>query len=269
MAIEYETMKSNSIQKGNPHKLTIHQHIFPRHALRRFAVDDQLQVKRVGMQGVLTLDTKSKFFCAKRAWDQRTETLLSHEIEKSFADIADMLVANKITSFTSSMCDVLRQFYALCADRHHFHINPVPDTGFNLISGSNLTVDEQEHLEKMGVYFVRPDGKMPGRMLAGIHMMGRRMHMMRSSDYKSWGIWKSDEGEYVVSDNFTEVACLPISPNLFLMANSPNFVLDYKNLAELNAATIMRAKNYYFARDFKLTPILRNTIPFSNLQITA
>jgi hypothetical protein len=257
------------IQKGNPHKLTINQHIYPRHALRRFAVNDQLQIKRVGMQEVLPVNTKSKIFCAKRAWDQRTETLFSHQIEKSFADIADMLVAGKIASFTSSMCDVLRQFYALCADRYYFHINPAPDAAFHSMSGSNLTVDEQEILEQKGYHFLRPDRKMPGRMLAGIHMMAHRMHMMRSSTYQSWGVWKSDEGEFVVSDNFSDIVCLPISPNLFLMANSPNYVLDFKNLAELNAATIMRANKYYFARDFRTTPILRRTIPLSNLKISA
>lgn len=257
-------MIPSPVQKGNPHKLTINQHIFPRSGLKRFAIDDHVQLRRVVNPTIIPARTDLNIFCANRAWDQRAETLFSHGVEKSFSNIADGLAAGTVTSLSSDMCEVLREFYVLCSDRYHFHTYREPDAEFQDMSGNkDLTLDQQEALEKKGVFFVRPDGKIHGRMIAGIHMMGRRLHLMRNAHYKTWGIWRAQAGEFVIPDNFTDMTCLPISPTIWLMANSDNSFLDYISVAQLNSMQITRARSYYFARNFDSCPVYKRTIPQS------
>jgi len=66
---------------GNPREFTIDQHVFPVESLSRFT--DQgglLMVRRNDPQRVLKLRPTNVMFCAKRAWDERTEKGLMKQI---------------------------------------------------------------------------------------------------------------------------------------------------------------------------------------------
>ena len=63
--------KFDPVSKGNPHELTIDQHIFPKKSIDRFYNQDGLlQVKR-GNKIFNTNSGNDGIFCAKRVWDQR------------------------------------------------------------------------------------------------------------------------------------------------------------------------------------------------------
>jgi hypothetical protein len=257
-----DAIKAEPVQKGNPHQLIVKQHIFPRQSLSRFAENGRVAVRYVGKQEENRVKTENPLFCAKRAWDQRSETLLSHDTEQSFAKLVDKLVAGAVTSLTEEMNEVVTDFQELCYVRYDAHLNRQPDTGFAGVSGNeDLMPDQQEILEKKGMYFIGQNGKMPGRMITGIHMMAHQMYRHRQCIKRTWGIWTAEVGEFVVPDNFMKIVCVPVSPTIWLTANSPNHSLNYKRVAQLNAFHIRRAHRYYFTRDFDVSPIYKRCVP--------
>lgn len=259
MTTIYKRVKMISVQKGNPHQLVVNQHVLPRQSLRQFAIDDFVRVRLVGQQESVGLKTNDKIFCANRAWDQRTEKLHSKEIEDGFAELAEKLLTRQIIEFDQSMNQVATDFYDLIDERYKVHLTPYEDVAFPGVSANDLTLDQQELLESKGVMFVGPDGKMSGRTIAGIHMMGRCMHRRRI-DTPSWGVWLAQDGEFIVPDNFTDRLCLPIGPCMWLMGNRRSLTLNYRGVGQLNAFHMSRAHKYFFARDFSASPVYRRTV---------
>lgn len=74
-------------QKGNPHKLTIDPHIFPKACISRFAGQDGTVHIRKKSGDDLQLDPDNLFFCARRLWDQKTEAVLMKSIENRYQDL--------------------------------------------------------------------------------------------------------------------------------------------------------------------------------------
>lgn len=99
-------MRSLKPQKGNPHKLTMHQHIFPKQSIARFTnATGFVQTRRThGIHSEeLSLKPKNPFFCAQRVWGQKTESIMMRDIEARYQKIADQIVANFIRSLDTTM----------------------------------------------------------------------------------------------------------------------------------------------------------------------
>ncbi|QJQ03436.1 hypothetical protein C798_25325 [Herbaspirillum rubrisubalbicans Os34] len=250
--------KPRPVQKGNPHNLTVKQHIFPRKGLQRFAMEDVVRVRLIGKQEPIFCKTGDTLFCANRAWDQRSEVFHSRDIEVDFAQLTDKLISGEVRKLDSAMNLIATDFYDLMDERYKAHITPYEDETFVGISANDLSLDEQELLESKGIMFVGPEGTMSGRTIAGIHMMGRRMYRRRI-DVPLWGIWHAQGGEFIVPDNFSENMCIPVSPSIWLMAEKGSLTLNFREVAQLNAFHLYRAHRYAFARDFDFAPVYRRT----------
>ena len=256
--------KFEKTQPGNPHGLTVNQHIFPRSCISRFEnADDRVEVKRVGnFQNTFTAVAEDPMFCARRVWDQRTETLHSKSIESTYARIADELAEGRLASLDSNRNEAISHFYDLCKDRYEATCNPHPDVKVGDVLGDpQLDKDKQERLERLGMLFVRPDGTMPGRMLAGIKIAARGLYSRRVGSYPSWGVFRAQDGEFVVPDNFMVVRCIPVTPSIFLFADSADHLVGFEAVAELNAIHIARAAKFCFSRNFDSCPVVKRTIP--------
>jgi hypothetical protein len=249
---------------GNPHGLTINQHIFPRSGIARFENrDGRVQVRRTAAyQRIFTVKPVDPMFCAKRVWDQRTETLHSRSIETNYAALADMIASGKVKQLDASMSKIVSLFHDLCCSRYEASRNPHPDMHFNRTTGDpDLNQDKQEMLEKMGVLFIRPDGKMSGRSLTGMQIVAKSLHLSRAEVFPPWGIFRALEGQFIVPDNFMVARCIPVSPTIIMLADLENNDLRLEAVAELNSFHIARAGKLCFARDFSACPVTKRTIP--------
>ncbi|MBG7622096.1 hypothetical protein I5R65_21700 [Herbaspirillum sp. AP02] len=251
--------KPAPVQKYNPHKLIVNQHIYPRKGLQRFAMEDFVRVRLIGKQEPISCRTGDKLFCANRAWDQRSEVLHSRDIEVGFAELAEKIISGEVRELDAAMNLIAADFYDLMDERYKAHITPYEDEAFPGVSANKLTVDEQEVLESKGIFFVGPEGTVSGRAIAGIHMMGRRV-FRRRIEVPLWGIWRAQGGEFIVPDNFSENMCIPVSPSIWLMAEKRSLTLNFRGVAQLNAFHLSRARRYAFARDFDLAPVFRRTV---------
>lgn len=74
-------------QKGNPHKLTINQHIFPKACISRFARENgTVQVRRKCGEQDQWVTPGNSYFCARRLWDQKAEAVFMKAIEDRYQD---------------------------------------------------------------------------------------------------------------------------------------------------------------------------------------
>ena len=87
-------MKYEKTQKGNPHRLTVQQHCFPRRSIARFADSNgvvHVHIVRAGRTAFLT--PEDSIFCARRTWDERAESGFMKKIEDVYGTYIDGLTA--------------------------------------------------------------------------------------------------------------------------------------------------------------------------------
>lgn len=254
-------MKYEKPQKGNPHNLTIKQHVFPRASIERFYNSNGfVSVFRKEHGEVIPLRSSNEFFCAKRVWDQRTEVSIGKQIEDEFQALVRGIESGAVTVIGHFEKRVVEEFYSLWRSRHRFLTHGLDDISLNGINGESLTIDQQELLEKRHVIFFR-DGVMPGRFVAGIHVVRYIDSFLQSNFNMQWGIVRSVDGEFIVPDCFEDMMIVPITPRIALMADQSNSIITRDEVAVVNRMAIERSSKYYFARDFSSCPVISYVPP--------
>jgi len=258
-------MKYEKNQKGNPHELTICQHIFPAKSIARFTnksgvVDESgvVEVKLIAESKIIKIKPKAKLFCARRIWDQRAESGYMKKIEDNYQSIAGSIVNGILNKIGQKEKPVINDMFAIWNIRAFQKNLPIQEQKINGITGvaKNLTIDEQELLEKNHVGFIQPDLTFPGRQLAGIHIQ-QNLDMWREQlKDAEWGILRASNGEFIVPDNFSNIRILPITPKLCLYSPSNNQVLGIEQVAIINKLALDTANKYYFAHDLSKCPRL-------------
>lgn len=241
-------------QDGNPHKLSIFQHVFPRTCIERFYnVDKRVKYKDINLSGFERYNSKNRRFCAERLWSQRAETVLSRKIESEYQLLADKIVSGEVEKLETSMQSVVTKMYQLWRARCIL-LRYNPNESFSKIvftSGSNLTIDEQEILESQGVSYRNNDGTMPPRMLNEIYIIGDRLYANRSGDdTMTWGICKAPEGfEFLCPDASIDKTLLPVSPRICLISGLENQTFNYHGLGYFNRELLDGVHRYWFAKN--------------------
>jgi hypothetical protein len=254
-------MKYEKPQKGNPHNLTIKQHVFPRASIERFYDSNGFVSVFSKSQGkVIPLRSSNEFFCAKRVWDQRTEAFIGKQIEDEFQALVRGIESGAVTVIGHFQKRVVEEFYSLWRTRHRFLMHGLDDISVNGIAGEFLTVDQQELLEKHHTIFFR-DGVMPGRFAAGIHVMRYMDSFLQSNMNMQWGIIRTVDGEFIVPDCFEDMMIIPLAPTVALMADQPNSIITRDEVAVVNRVAISRSSNYFFARDLSSCPVISYAPP--------
>ena len=254
-------MRSQKPQKGNPHKLTFYQHIFPKQSIVRFTNSNgYVQVRQT--QGTrnqdLYLKPKNPFFCAQRVWDQKTESIMMRDIEARYQKIADQIVANSIRSLDTTMSVAVTDMYLLWSLRHQYSLRPNQDVTMNGVKPERkLSIDQQEILEANGYIFINPECALPGRFITGINIF-RQFDMERILMHgKYWGIVRSSNGEFLVPDNFCEYSVVPLTPTICLVEGVKDQTIGYEQVASINREAIKNSHQYIFGRDLKKCPALK------------
>jgi hypothetical protein len=246
-------------QKGNPHKLTIDQHIFPKTSIARFAGEHgTVQVRRKDGEHDLWLLPGNSYFCARRLWDQKAEVVLMKVIEDRYQGVASGIVAGDVTTLDAAMNAAVTDMYLLWALRHERYLNPLPDVRMNMVAPEReMSLDTQEILEANGYVFTSPDNTIASRFMTGLRFiieMGRERQRMAG---KRWGIQRSTDAEFLVPDNFSAYSVLPLSPTIALMEGHDDQQLGFKQVADINGQAVHGSRRYYFARDITRCPILK------------
>lgn len=249
--------KPEKPQKTNPHKLVIDQHVLPLASIARF----------VDSKGRVSLHDKARgkvrpakpndpVFCAKRAWDQRAEAGYMKGIEDAFQAIAAKIIDGTVSTINFAENIIVNHFYALWYIRARLRTLETQEIQLNEVTGPgrNLTQDEEECLEKIGILFIREGGKMPARQMNGIQI--QRWIDAYTSDSLSavkWGIIQAQEGQFIVPD-VSAHTIIPLAPILCLVANTPDGIILKQNVAEINHALRAASQDYFFANDFSKCP---------------
>ena len=248
-------MKFEGTQKGNPHRLTIDQHVFPRASINRFINTDGLvEVFSRNAKKVLKIKSNNNLFCAKRIWDQKTEVGIGKRIEDEFQRLVNKIQNGSVSTIGFFEKRVVEDFFSLWRSRHHFRIHGLPDLEVKGITGDSLTKDQQEILERKHTLFFR-NGVMPGRFTAGIQVIRYMDAFRHDNRFVEWGIVRSAEGDFIVPDCFEDIMIVPVSPTIALMADHPNATITKRELEIVNSVAIDRSSDFYFAKKLCYCPV--------------
>lgn len=254
-------MKFEPTQPGNPHRLTIDQHVFPKASIQRFTNPGgsvEIFVKKLNR--VLKLKPNNSIFCARRVWDQKTEAGIGKHIEDRFQALACAIEKGTVTTIGVFEKRIIEEFFSLWRTRQKFKLQGLEDVRLNGINGDSLTKDEQEILERNHVMYA-VDGVMRGRLLASVHVFGYQDRFIHDNKSMRWGIAQSCSDEFIVPDCFDDMMIVPISPKIAIVADLPDLTLTHDQVVVINQAAIARASGYYFARRLAVSPVVREISP--------
>lgn len=241
-------------QKGNPHRLPVNQHVWPRASIARFAdgggtvcLFDKIRQKT---RRVKPDDT---VFCAKRVWDRRAEFGYMRAIEDAFQELASEVISGTVTSINPAQKGKIDAFFALWKMRADYRGLDDNAISFKGVTGADWTKDQEELFEKSHTSFLRTGGKMPARMLYGLRIqvgIDRYTHDLAGTQ---WGIICPQDGHFVVPD-YPQYAIIPLTPTLCLCSGGQTGTITAPNLAEINRSFKAASVEYYFALDLARCP---------------
>jgi hypothetical protein len=249
-------MQFEKTQKGNPHKLSIKQHIFPVRSIERYLkIDGTAEVYLKSINKSIQTNPYDQIFCALRGWDHGTEIGYMKSVEDKFQALAELILDGSTISIGLKEKEIVNEFYGLWNLRSYYEANPIGDQNLQGIPGDDLTLDTQEMLEKHGVGFIRPDATVPGRQMTGLRIIIDMIPIRKQLEVAQWGIIRSSQGEFIVPDNFSNNQIVPITPNLCLYSPSRNAILSIVGIREVNRLAIQSSQKYYFAKDLSKCPV--------------
>jgi hypothetical protein len=238
-------------QVGNPHKLTVCQHVLPRKSIARFVgAGGKVEVRKQDSKKTFRRHPKNDLFCAGRAWDQRSESHTQAQ-ERAFQGVATR-VLNGTRVLSAEEHQEISRFHSLWRLRHEAKFRPPEDVKMKgvLPDEPELTKDQQEILESKHVAFTRGNAQMPARILEGLRI---QLGLDRIGEPGlRWGVVESPDLELVVPDTFGALGIVPLSPNCCFVSSHPNGKMTRANAAEVNLRALDAAVEYVFARDFSL-----------------
>jgi len=239
-------------QRGNPHKLTVKQHVFPLRSIERFygakrGVDLYLAKQRKCIRALADHDV----FCAKRAWQHRVESGFMADIERRYQQVADSIVQGRLTSISGLDQRAVSDMFALWHVRWHWQDSDRPDLTLKMDKPERpLSLDQQERLEKAGVLFTKPDGTFPVRQAVGVHIQLDQEELAHTLSERQWGVVRAERGQFVVPDTYGSDAILPLSPTVLLAWDCPDKTISDEAVAAINRVALARHKRYLFAECF-------------------
>jgi hypothetical protein len=242
-------------QRKNRHLLAVNQHVYPAASIARFAgADGRVLLHDMVRNKIRSAKADDDVFCARRAWDQRSEAGFMKRIEDAFQDLASQIVSGTVSEVSDIEKGVVDRFYALWYLRARQRTLPAQEIQANGVTGTNLTLDQEENLEINGYTFIRPGGKLLARHINGIQLqiLTAKYAHESLSDTK-WGIIQAQSGEFIVPDVPLHTI-IPLTPGLCLVSSAPNGMILKENVAEINRSVRSASREYFFARDFGCCP---------------
>jgi hypothetical protein len=247
------TKRGKPTQRGNPHQLTTDQHVLPKASIERFAGSDgAVDCCLLPTDSIRRLRPNNPLFCASRVWDQRAEAgPTTQQIEADFQELATKVESGQTNIFDATSHLTVTKFFALVIAREQLRNKPPGDIVMPGRNGHNLSLDEQERLEKMGYLFARDGGVIESRMAAGVHIQGQVIWAVRTWGHWRWGVVRSPGPHFIVPDTIRSLAFVPIGPKTLLGANCPNGLMTPEDVYAHNHRARKLAERYYFTQDLR------------------
>ncbi|MGD1091526.1 MAG: hypothetical protein ABSB35_05970 [Bryobacteraceae bacterium] len=247
-------MVDGKVQKGNPHQLTINQHVHPARSIERFAdsagtVEVWLRRNNKTFRAV----PDNPLFCATRTWDQRAESGYMKSIEDEFQIVADR-IANGGATLTVDESVAASRFFILWQIRAQQKHNPIGDTPVTGVAPDPLTKNQREQLEKIGGMFMNSDQMLSGRSVSGFQIfreIDRRLTRLRNAN---WGAVTADQGEFLLPESFGYCCQIPITPSRCLVYGHADLIIPESEVAKANRVALALDTDYLIARDLTKCP---------------
>ena len=175
-------------QKGNPHQLTIKQHVYPARSIERFAdMDGTVEVWLRQNKKMFRASPDNSLFCARYTWDQRAESGYIKAIEDKFQILADG-IENGGATVTAEESLAASRFFILWQLRAEWKQNPLGDAPMTGVAPDPVTKDQREQLEWRGAMFMNPDHTLSGRSISGFQIFREIDLRLPRLTNARWGI---------------------------------------------------------------------------------
>jgi hypothetical protein len=247
-------MVDDRLQKGNPHQLTIHQHVYPTRSIERFA--DEAGTVEVCLRRnnkTFRASPDNPLFCARRTWDQRAESGYMKAIEDEFQVLADR-IANGGGLLTAEESLAASRFFILWQVRAEQRRQPMADAEIRGIVPDPLSKDQREQYEKQGVMFMNPDQTLSGTSVSGFHIfreIDRRLTRLTSA---RWGVVTAHQGEFLLPESFGYCCQIPITPSRCLVYGHMDMLIPKCEVAKANRVAVALETDYLIARNLADCP---------------
>lgn len=192
---------------------------------------------------------EARIFCAKRAWDQKTETGIMREIEVAYQKLAERFLADSSKDLKQEDHDTISDMYILWSIRFSHSKKPIEDQTPNevLDVAVKMSKDDIERLESNGISSVRPSLEIPGRQIAGPIITLKIFRERKKLKGTKWHVIKSTKDDFIVPDQSLERMILPLSPEFCFVHESDSFA-DNADADEINKVLIKNSDAYYFGK---------------------
>lgn len=248
-------MSQNFTQSGNPHNLTVNQHIFPKFCIKRFT-DDAGKVHFYDQKNnkISKQNPKNRRFCGQRVWSERQETGFMKSIEDDYLSLINRVYPHITYQLRREDHATITSMFFLWKFRQYRAINPIPDTHLkNMLTNSistSFTLDQREQAEKVGITIIDDNGLVNGRDMTGDNIQLQVMHYQNYYKDMYWGVLHSQNAEFLVPDTYDDVLVLPVSPFICFVLNFESALVTDQHVYQINKIAVSKSQKYYFARDF-------------------
>jgi hypothetical protein len=196
-----------------------------------------VSVLRKGLRQPKKLAPQNPIFCARRAWDQRSEAGYMRHIEDRFQALADRIVDGN-RSLSEPDCKVVTQFYALWRHRAIQRDTREADAPIRGLLPENLSEDQREIIERNGYIVVDAVGAIPGRMMGGLRIQSGIGQLVSQLSGTRWGVAEASQGEFLVPDQFGQFLAVPLNPRLCLIAGTEDRTVLLDDVRLINRLAI-------------------------------
>lgn len=238
---------------GNPHNITVKQHIRSKACIKRFVPAGTSEVGVLEKDGgkPRKVSPASKCFCAERVWDERTErSKWTVDIENRFQLEATVISNAKAVTDHAAVTD----YFALWYVRSQLAAAPLEDMELCVYPGQRLTVEHENLLERHGRIFVRPStapdrAVVPGRLMSFPHATDQHRAIVGRLRHMRWGVLRAPrDARFICPDDPGDQLYMPLSPWLALAGGHRDGELTREMVLQTNLGAYDRARRLTFGR---------------------
>lgn len=249
--------RSENTQRGNPHELTVRQHVYPSKSIARFQRTKTVELFDLARNISRPARADDPIFCADRAWNHGAEHGFMKDIEDAFQRLVDPILAGTLSRFDDQHTEIINKFYGLWASRAHWRRLPYQTikAGGPELRGAreDLSLDSQELLEKHNIIAVRPNGSFAMRDFVAPSILMNIDDMSEALVGRRWGVLFALEAEFLVPD-VPSHGVIPIAPKMALALDNRSAVIRQDGVEKINRALCSGVREYLFARSLWACP---------------
>lgn len=252
--------KYEKTQKGNPHKLTVNQHIIPKASIKRFSREDgSVDIYITKDKNKIRFKPENSFFCAMRVWNQNAESGYMKDIEDQYQKLIVNLVKRPSRDITTNENRVISEMFALWNCRWNIDRQPLPQIKYKNVKALafNPNKEERERLEKVGIspiYEENNEFTIAKRDILAPIIRLNIIRVVEELEGSNWKLVESAHGQFIFPDNAKNIDYMPVTPKFCLIHCAAYNQIYYKDLTALNNNSISNSVKYFFANDLKNCP---------------